>query len=102
VSASSWTPDPEAALAERVHTAHGSKPFGEMTREEVGERAAELRHAAGWGPTARVAGIALAWAELKRTMDQARVDRVNQLAPDQIAERAEALWIVPPGGSLLG
>jgi hypothetical protein len=102
VSASHWTPDPEAALAERVHTPSGSKPFGEMTREEVGERAAELRHAAGWGPTARVAGIALAWAELKQTMDDAHVEKVNQLSPDQIAERAEALWIVPPGGSLLG
>jgi hypothetical protein len=31
-----------------------------MTRDEVAARAAELKDATGWGPTARVAGVARA------------------------------------------
>ena len=41
-----------------------SKPFAELTAEEVRSRADELRAATGWGPTARVASVARAWAEL--------------------------------------
>ena len=78
-----------------------SKPFAELTADEVKERAAELKAATGWGPTAKVGSVAMAWAELGRLMEQSGAATVGDLRPDAVVERAEKLWIVPPGGSLL-
>jgi hypothetical protein len=76
------------------------RPFGELTLADVRARAAELRDAAGWGPTARVAPVARAWADLARAMEAAGAGTVAELAGE--AERmAGRLWVVPPGGSLL-
>jgi hypothetical protein len=94
-------PDPAAVLAERVHAASGTKPFGEMTLAEVRERADELRAATGWGPTARVGPVARAWTELARAMEAAGAATVADLKPAVVAELASRLWVVPPGGSLL-
>lgn len=94
-------PDPATVLAESVYAGGRSKPFAELTLDEVRERAAELRESAGWGPTARVAPVAMAWGELARHMESSEAHTVGELEPAAVAERAEALWIVPPGGSLL-
>ncbi len=94
-------PDPAAILAERVFAGGRSKPFSELTRVEVEERADELRSTVGWGPTARVASVATAWRELARLMTEQGADTVGELDPGEVAARAEKLWIVPPGGSLL-
>jgi hypothetical protein len=101
VSTGAPPPDPAGVLAEQVYAGGRSKPFGELTVDEVRARAAELREAAGWGPTARVAPVAIAWGELARRMEAAGAERVSDLDPAAVAERAEALWVVPPGGSLL-
>jgi hypothetical protein len=94
-------PDPEAVLAERIHAGGESKPFGEMTADEVRARADELRAATGWGPMARVGPVARAWGELSRAMDAAGAPTVADLDPAVITELAGKLWVVPPGGSLL-
>ena len=94
-------PDPAAILAERVFAGGRSKPFAELTRAEVEERADELRSTVGWGPTARVASVATAWRELARLMTEQGADTVGELDPGEVAARAEKLWVVPPGGSLL-
>ena len=94
-------PDPAAILAERVFAGGRSKPFAELTRAEVEERADELRSTVGWGPTARVASVATAWRELARLMTEQGAETVGELDPGDVAARAEKLWIVPPGGSLL-
>ena len=93
--------DADAVLAERVFADGGAKPFGELTADEVAARAAELRAGAGWGPTARVAGVASAWGELARLMRHTGALRVAELDRDAVVARAERLWVVPPGGSLL-
>jgi hypothetical protein len=95
------TPDAEKVLAEHVFAGGRSKPFAELTIDEVKARAAELKAATGWGPTARVGSVAMAWAELGRLMEHVQVETVGDLRPDAVAERAEKLWVVPPGGSLL-
>ena len=94
-------PDPARVLAEKVFAGGSSKPFAELTLEEVRARAAELRETAGWGPTARVTRVAMAWGELSRHMEAVGAARVGDLEPDAVAQRAEGLWVVPPGGSLL-
>jgi hypothetical protein len=94
-------PDPAAILAERVFAGGRSKPFAELTRAEVEERADELRSTVGWGPTARVAAVATAWRELARLMTERGAETVAELDPEDVAARAEKLWVVPPGGSLL-
>lgn len=94
-------PDPDAVLAEQVFGGGRSKPFAEMTVEEVRSRAEELRAATGWGPTARVASVAMAWAAFARVMEEAGAATVADVDRDAVADHAEKLWIVPPGGSLL-
>jgi hypothetical protein len=93
--------DPNAVLAQRIHVGGATKAFGEVTLDEVRGRAAELRSAAGWGPTARVGPVARAWAELAAAMGAAGAATVGDLGAEAVDERAEALWIRPPGGSLL-
>ena len=95
------TADPDRVLAEPVFGGGRTKPFAEMTAGEVRERAAELKAATGWGPTARVASVALAWSELAKLMEQSGAGTVGDLDRDAVAQRAEKLWVVPPGGSLL-
>ena len=94
-------PDAGTVLATRVHADGGSKPFSELTVEDVKARRDELRQAAGWGPTARVGPVAMAWSELARLMQADGGATVGELDPAAVVERAEKLWIVPPGGSLL-
>jgi hypothetical protein len=94
-------PDPEAVLAEQVFAGGRSKPFAELTAEEVRSRADELRAATGWGPTARVASVARAWGELAKLMEERGAATVADLDRDAVADRAEQLWVIPPGGSLL-
>jgi hypothetical protein len=79
-----------------VHVPGGDKPFGELTRDEVGARARELREATGWGPTMRVAPVARAWADLARAMDESQADCVADLDADTLKALAEPLWITPP------
>jgi hypothetical protein len=88
-------------LAEQVFSGGRSKPFAEMTAEEVRSRAAELRAATGWGPTAKVASVAMAWAVFARLMEETGSATVADLDREAVAEHAEKLWVVPPGGSLL-
>jgi hypothetical protein len=94
-------PDPERVLAEHVFSGGRSKPFAELTIDEVRERAEELKAVTGWGPTARVGSVAMAWAELGRLMEHVDAATVGDLRHDAVVERAEKLWVIPPGGSLL-
>ena len=55
-------PRPQRVLAEPVFAGGRSKPFAELTADEVRARADELKAATGWGPTAKVASVAMAWA----------------------------------------
>ena len=61
--------EPDAILAEPVFAGGRSKPFAELTTAEVRARADELKSATGWGPTAKVGSVALAWSELARLME---------------------------------
>jgi hypothetical protein len=91
-----------SVLDRQVHAGGRSKAFGELTLEDVQARADELRSVSGFGPTVRVVPVAQAWGELARTMQQHGAARVADLGEAEAAARAERLWIVPPGGSLLG
>jgi hypothetical protein len=91
----------EDPLRVQVYATDEYKAFGEFTLADVQARAAELSAATGWGPTARVAGVARGWSELARAMREAGVDTVAALGPERGAEFARRLWVVPPGGSLL-
>ncbi len=92
----------EKVLAQPVFSGSANVPFGAMTRRQVKERADELGSVVGWGPTARVAGVATAWRELANAMERAGADTVAALGPQVVLELAPRLWVVPPGGSLLG
>jgi len=91
----------ERPLDRPVYAESGYKPFGEFTLADVQARAAELTAATGWGPTARVAGVARGWSELGRAMTAAGATSVRELPLDLGEEFARKLWVVPPGGSLL-
>ena len=88
------------ALGRPVSIGGAEKPFGELTLADVRARAAELREAAGWGPTARVAPVARSWLDLARAMEEAGAATVADLGGEAEA-MAGRLWVLPPGGSLL-
>jgi hypothetical protein len=94
-------PPAERAIDRPVYADGAYKPFGEFTLTEVQARAAELTAATGWGPTARVAGVARGWSELGRAMAHAGARQVAELPLELVEEFARKLWVVPPGGSLL-
>lgn len=88
-------------LAEQVYAGDGYKPFAEMTADEVEARAAELRSAAGFGPTQRVASVAAVWKGLGEAMRREGAATVGDLEEETLLARADRLWVVPPGGSFL-
>ena len=57
-----------------------------------------LTEAVGWGPTARVASFARAWAELARQMDEAEAATVVDLDTEGLLALAPSLWVVQAGG----
>ena len=86
----------EDILAQPVFVEGANIPFGDFTQDQVRARAQELRLTAGWGPTARVAPVAGAWAELARAMQDAGAAHVRQLAPELLRPLAPQLWVVLP------
>jgi hypothetical protein len=81
-------------LEQPVYAENEYKPFGDFTLAEVQTRAAELSAAAGWGPTARVGGVARGWSELGRAMSAAGAARVRDLGADEAGAYAQRLWVV--------
>jgi hypothetical protein len=92
----------EAILATTVFITGANRPFGDLTPDDVRSRADELRAVAGWGPTARVGPVAMAWRELLNALQQANLEAVRELDSAKVVELAPKLWIVPPSGGLLG
>jgi hypothetical protein len=88
-------------LAEPVYDGAEYRPFGEMTIEQVRARAVELRDAAGFGPTQRVAAVAAVWEGLAEAMGREGAVVVADLGKETLRSRADRLWVVPPGGSYL-
>ncbi|HET9718609.1 MAG TPA: hypothetical protein VFP55_00875 [Solirubrobacteraceae bacterium] len=71
--------------------------FGEMTLEAVRARADELRRAVGFGPTARILPVAMAWRELAARMERTGAGTVAELPEAELPELAARLRM----GSLL-
>ncbi len=88
-------------LAAPVFYGGRERPFGELTADQVADRAGELRQATGLGHRSRVGAVAAAWDSLAALMRERGAATVAELDPETVAERAESLWIRPPGGSLL-
>ena len=88
-------------LEQTVFIRAANVPFGELTAADARARADELRAAIGWGPTARVAPVAMAWRELALRMERDAARAVSDLDADLVLELAPRLWIVPPAGGLL-
>lgn len=84
-------------LAQTIYIEGANVPFGELTQDQVRARADELRAATGWGPTARVGAVAMAWRELANAMHEAEAGRVGELPGAVLTELAPRLWVVMPG-----
>jgi hypothetical protein len=92
-------------LAEILNTSvfvdGANRTFGDLTSDQLRGHADQLRAAVGFGPTTRVAPVAMAWRELSMALDQAGAGTVAELDPDKVLALAPKMWVVPPGGSLL-
>jgi hypothetical protein len=84
-------------LHQQVFVGGANRPFGTLTADHARAHADELRAAVGWGPTARVAGVAQAWRELSLTLDRAGATTVADLEPDVLVALAPRLWVTLPG-----
>jgi hypothetical protein len=87
----------ERVLGQEVFIRGANRPFGDLTREDAASRADELRAAVGWGPTARVAPVALAWRELAMALDRTGARTVGELDADTLLALAPRLWVTLPG-----
>jgi hypothetical protein len=90
-----------ALLETTVYIRGANRPFGEMTLEDIRTRADELKAAVGFGPTARVAPVAMAWRELSLLLERGGLATVRELPDDVVIEMAPKLWIVAPKGGLI-
>jgi hypothetical protein len=88
-------------IKQTVFIRGANRPFGELTRDDAQFRGAELKAAVGWGPTAKIAPVAMAWRELSMELTSAGVETVAELPRETVLAFAPKLWVVPPGGSLL-
>jgi hypothetical protein len=79
-------PRVEEMLRQTVYVRGANRPFGELTLDDARSRADELRAATGWGPTARVAPVAMAWRELTMAMERAAVGTVAELTSETVLE----------------
>ena len=84
-------------LAQTVYLDGANRPFGALTLAQVRARADELRSVTGWGPTARVAPIAMAWRQLAAALERAGAATVAELPADELAPLAPKLWVKLPG-----
>jgi hypothetical protein len=91
-------PDPEVRriLEQDVFVRGANRPFAELTTDDARSRADELRAAVGWGPTARIAPVALAWRELANAMAGAGASTVSDLDAEVLVGLAPRLWVTLP------
>lgn len=93
--------DRDRALTAKVYDGSSYRPFGEFGPDDADGRAAELGELTGFGPTMRVRPVAQGWRELGKLMREQGVATVSDLDDATVAEFAERLWVVQPGGSLM-
>lgn len=82
-------------LTRPVFSRGANVPFGQLTLDAVRARADELRTAVGFGPTARVLPVAMAWRELAARMERAGAGTVGELPEDELSQVAGRLWVGP-------
>jgi hypothetical protein len=97
----SAAPEVEPVLATPVSVGGAQRRFGELTVADVRAHAATLGEATGFGHRSRVGAVAAAWKQLAGRMEAESAATVDELDSAEVESRAEALWIRPPGGSLL-
>jgi hypothetical protein len=94
-----FSPELEQIVDRPVFMRGANRAFGALTLEDARSRASELSAVSGWGPTARVAPVALAWRKLAMAMESTGAATVRELSPELLVELAPQLWVVLPGGS---
>ena len=93
--------DQRELLTKPISIGGTERQFGELTVTQVEAHAAGLAEATGFGHRSRVGAVAAAWRGLAALMRERGAATVADLEPDEVRSRAEALWVLPPGGSLL-
>jgi hypothetical protein len=92
----------DGLLGRELYVGGRYRRFGELTAADARAQAEELAGAGGWGPMAKVAGVAQAWRELAAELARLGAEAtVTQLEPSARERFAHRLWVLPPGGSLL-
>ena len=89
------------ARATPVHVASGNRPFGELTLDDVKERARELGSVGTFGPLQRVRPVARGWSELAAEMESRQIASVGELDEETLLDYAERLWVVAPPEGLI-
>jgi len=89
------------ARATPVHVASGSRPFAELTLDDVKQQASDLSSVGTFGPLQRVRPVARAWSELAAEMESRRAASVGELDDRTVLGYAERLWVVSPPEGLI-
>ncbi len=84
-----------------VPAGDGKIAFGEITAEAAREQSRALKEIGSFGPLARVAKVALSWAQLAALMGEREAEQVRDLDEKTVVDFAERLWLIPPVGGLI-
>jgi hypothetical protein len=88
-------------LDREVYVGDAYKRFGELTAEDARALAEELSGHSGGGLERHAGPVALAWRRLAERLEEIDAGSVSELDPQEAGELAEAVRVVPPGGSWL-
>ena len=82
-------------LEQTVFSGGANVPLGELSLDAVRSRSEELRAAVGFGPTARLMPVAMAWRELAARMERAGAATVGDLPAEEVEALATRLGVGP-------
>lgn len=92
-----------AAQARAARLDHSGRriTFGELTADDAGERAAELKRAGEWGPLKRTIPVRMAWTDLAKLLRERDLATAGELPDEEVAKWAERTWAISPPGGLI-
>jgi hypothetical protein len=94
-------PSDSEIMATEVYVGERYKRFGELSADDARTLADQLSGHTGGGLEKATTPVAMAWRQLAARLEESGEGSVSALEPDEARRLAQAVRVVPPGGSWL-